>query len=76
MDSLVMICGNMAKTYRYTVSDVEHDGDLEPFKTAIIDGGGEVIETIWQDEDYDAVIRFTVASEEILAKVKNNLNQL
>ena len=46
----------MAKGVFFLI-DVEHDGDVQHYKSLIIDNGGEIEEVVWTgNEDDDAYI--------------------
>lgn len=64
------------KKYRYTVPDIEHEGDYQPFASAITDGGGIIVNINWSGEDGDdAIIHFTAKPEQ-LESIKNKLIEL
>lgn len=66
----------MTQNYRCTVPDVEHEGDIEPYLTAIRSAGGTILETRWSGEDGDdAIFRFA-AEPDLLENIKININGL
>lgn len=54
------------KKFRFCVPDVEHEGDIDYFRTIIIDAGGTIENTIWSGEDGDdAYIVFSVEDQNV-----------
>ena len=54
--------------------DAEHDGDIQHYKSLIIDNGGEVEEVVWTGvEDDDAYIVFSAPTKEQVDNIKSIL---
>ena len=54
--------------------DAEHDGDIQHYKSLIIDKGGEVEEVVWTGvEDDDAYIVFSAPTKEQVDNIKSIL---
>ena len=54
--------------------DAEHDGDIQYYKSLIIDNGGEIDEVVWTgDEDDDAYIVFSAPTKEQVDNIKSIL---
>ena len=52
--------------------DAEHDGDIQHYKSLIIDNGGEVEEVVWTGvEDDDAYIVFSAPTKEQVDNIKS-----
>lgn len=66
----------MRRNYCFSVHDVEHEGDYEPFATAIRNGGGEITRIDWSEEDGDDADIHFVASPNQLQAIRENINEL
>ena len=54
--------------------DAEHDGDIQHYKSLIIDSGGEVEEVVWTVvEDEDAYIVFSAPTKQQVDNIKSIL---
>ena len=63
----------MAKGVFYMI-DAEHDGDIQHYKSLIIDNGGEIDEVVWTGvEDDDAYIVFSAPTKEQVDNIKLSL---
>ena len=60
----------MAKGVFYMI-DAEHDGDIQHYKSLIIDNGGEIEEVVWTGvEEDDAYIVFSALTKEQVDNIK------
>ena len=51
--------------------DAEHDGDIQHYKSLIIDNGGEIEEVVWTGvEDDDAYIVFSAPTKQQVDNIK------
>lgn len=51
--------------------DAEHDGDIQHYKSSIIDNGGEIDEVVWTGvEDDDAYIVFFAPTKQQVSNIK------
>ena len=51
--------------------DAEHDGDIQHYKSLIIDNSGEIDEVVWTGvEDDDAYIVFSAPTRQQVANIK------
>ena len=51
--------------------DAEHDGDIQHYKSLIIDNGGEIEEVVWTGvEDDDAYIVFSAPTKQQVSNIK------
>lgn len=56
------------------IPDVEHTGDIDRYRSLIIDVGGNIIETRWSGEDGDdAYIAFECRDDEHAKKIKEKI---
>ena len=62
----------MAKGVFYMI-DAEHDGDIQHYKSLIIDNGGEIEEVVWTGEDDDAHIVFSAPTKQQVDNIKSIL---
>lgn len=63
----------MAKGVFYMI-DAEHDGDIQHYKSLIIDNGGEIDEVVWTgNEDDDAYIIFSAPTKQQVSNIKHIL---
>ena len=63
----------MAKGVFFLI-DAEHDGDIQHYKSLIIDNGGEVEEVVWTGvEDDDAYIVFSAPTKQQVQTIKSIL---
>ncbi len=54
--------------------DAEHDGDIQHYKSLIIDSGGKIEEVVWTgNEDDDAYIVFSAPTKEQVDNIKSIL---
>ena len=61
----------MAKGVFFLI-DAEHDGDIQHYKSLIIDSGGEVEEVVWTwVEDEDAYIVFSAPTKQLVDNIKS-----
>ena len=52
--------------------DAEHDGDIQHYKSLIIDSGGKIEEVVWTGvEDDDAYIVFSAPTKEQVDNIKS-----
>lgn len=65
----------MTQNYRYTVPDVEHEGDYQPFASAIRSGGGIIEYIDWTEVGEDAIIHFAAYSNSIPI-IQNKIKEL
>lgn len=63
------------KNYRYTVPDVEHEGDYQSFAAAIRSGGGIIDYIDWTEVGEDAIIHFAAYPKDI-PSIQNKINEL
>ena len=60
----------MAKGVFFLI-DAEHDGDIQHYKSLIIDNGGEIEEVVWTGvEDDDAYIVFSAPTKQQVDNIK------
>ena len=51
--------------------DAEHDGDIQHYKSLIIDSGGKIEEVVWTgNEDDDAYIVFSAPTKQQVDNIK------
>ena len=50
--------------------DAEHDGDIQHYKSLIIDNGGEIEEVVWTGVEDDAYIVFSALTKEQVDNIK------
>ena len=62
----------MAKGVFFLI-DAEHDGDIQHYKSLIIDSGGEVEEVVWTRAEDDAYIVFSAPTKEQVDNIKSIL---
>ena len=63
----------MAKGVFFLI-DAEHDGDIQHYKSLIIDNGGEIEEVVWTGvEEDDAYIVFSAPTKEQVDNIKSIL---
>lgn len=63
----------MAKGVFY-IPDIEHEGDMQHYRTLIIDNGGEIIKVVWNgEEDDDAYIAFSAPTQQQVQTIKTIL---
>lgn len=63
----------MAKGVFYMI-DVEHDGDVQHYKSLIRDNGGEIIKVVWNgEEDDNAYIVFSAPTQQQVQTIKTIL---
>ena len=54
--------------------DAEHDGDIQHYKSLIINNGGEIEEVVWTgNEDDDAYIVFSAPTKQQVDNIKSIL---
>ena len=54
--------------------DAEHDGDIQHYKSLIIDSGGKIEEVVWTgNEDDDAYIVFSAPTKQQVDNIKSIL---
>lgn len=63
------------KNYHYTVPEVEHEGDYQPFATAIRSGGGIIEYVDWTEFGEDAIIHFAAYPND-LETIKSKIKEL
>ena len=61
----------MAKGVFFLI-DAEHDGDIQHYKSLIIDSGGEVEEVVWTGVE-DAYIVFSAPTKQQVDNIKSIL---
>ena len=58
----------------YPIPDIEHDGDLQHYRTLITENGGEVIKVVWNGApDDDAYIVFSAPTQQQVQTIKTIL---
>lgn len=58
----------------FFIPDIEHEGDLQHYRTLIIDNGGEIIKVVWNgEEDDDAYIVFSAPTQQQVQTIKTIL---
>ncbi len=57
----------------FITAEVEHPGDIETYRSIIIDNGGEVEKVNWE-EDNDCIIVFRCVNKEQRTKIKEALD--
>lgn len=64
----------MANKGVFFIPDVEHDGDVQYYKSLVLDNGGEIIKVAWSgEEDDDAYIVFTAPTKQQVDNIKTIL---
>lgn len=58
----------------FYIPDIEHEGDMQHYRTLIIDNGGEIIKAVWNGEpDDDAYIVFSAPNQQQEQTIKTIL---
>lgn len=58
----------------FYIPDIEHEGDMQHYRTLIIDNGGEIIKVVWNGElDDDAYVVFSAPNQQKVQTIKTIL---
>lgn len=58
----------------FFIPDIEHEGDIQHYRSIIQDNGGEIIKVVWNGEpDDDAYIVFSAPSMQQVSNIKSIL---
>ena len=56
----------------FITCEVEHQGDIDTYRSIIIENGGTVDKVDWQEDD-DCVIVYHCENKEVKSKIQNQL---